>query len=161
MADIRIWPGWVAVGALALALAACGDDDAGGGDGQAVEALSADGYVTAGLALCDEAGAGVEAVFPDFGGEPTIEQVQQLGVDLEPIIQAFRNGVGTLAPPDAVADRHEELLGALDDAIATTHEMGATTEGAQAALDAGGPPLDEFSAIADELFPGCTEDEGP
>jgi hypothetical protein len=36
--------------------------------------------------------------------------------------------------------------------------MGTTTEGAEAALDAGGPPLDEFGVIANDLFPGCTDE---
>lgn len=139
----------------ALTIAACGDD--GKTETTAVVETTVDkaAYIESGNALCKESGAAIEAAFPDFGGEPTIEQVMQLGADLKPVLDTFRAGVADLAPPADLADKHQTLLDALSSSIDTLAAMAASEEGAQAALDAGGPPLDEPSTAANAIFPEC------
>ncbi len=146
----------VLVSAAALTIAACGDDNTTATT-TAVVATTVDtaAFIEAGNALCTAAGAGIEAAFTDFEGEPTIEQVMKLGSDLKPVLEEFRAGVADLAPPADLADNHQMLLDALSNSIATLTAMATSEEGAQAALEAGGPPLDEPSTAANAIFPAC------
>lgn len=148
---IRLRPLLVLVGITAFGTVACGDDD----DGATTTTIDAAAFVAAGNALCDEVGAEIDAVFPDFGGEPTIEQVMQLGADLGPVLEGFRRDVAALVPPAGLAAAHKTLIESLDESISILAAMAANEEGAQAALDAGGPPLDEPSNAAHAIFPGC------
>ena len=136
------------VAAASIALVACDDDDA----------PSEEAYVEAGNQLCEETGAALEEAFPDFEGEPSLEQVMDLGAALGPIMQGWRDGVADLDPPADLEDGHQVLLDELDDSIAALEEM-TTPEGAQAALDGGGPPLDAPATAAHALFPSCPAGE--
>lgn len=132
-----------------ISLTACGDDESGD------DGASAADYVAAGNALCTETAVALDEAFPGFDGEPTISQVMELGANLGPVLQTFRDGVAALDPPTDLEEGHDELLDALAASITTLEEMATTEAGAQAALDAGGPPLDEPSTAANALFPEC------
>lgn len=141
-----------------VALAACGDDDEDpAADPIAEQTAGADtaSYVEAGNTLCEETAVAIEGAFPDFEGEPTIEQVMELGANLQPVMQDWRDGVAALDPPADLADGHQALLDELDESIATLKSMATTEEGAQAALEAGGPPLDAPATAANAIFPAC------
>lgn len=112
-------------------------------------------YITAGNALCDTISADIQAAFPDFEGEPTIPQVQQLGRDLSPVLVRWRDGVADLNPPADRADQHQALLDALERSIAKLDEAAASPEAAQAMRETGGPPLDEPGNAAHALFERC------
>lgn len=147
----------ILAGIVALGLAACGGgDDAPTADATTEQtAADASSYVEAGNSLCEDTGVAIEAAFPDFEGEPTIEQVMELGANLQPVMQDWRDGVAALDPPADLAARHQALLDELDESIATLELMATTQDGAQAALDAGGPPLDAPSTAANAIFPAC------
>ncbi|HEX4905262.1 MAG TPA: hypothetical protein VFU93_07415 [Acidimicrobiales bacterium] len=143
---------------VALTLAACGDDD----DDAAETATTAvdteadaTSYTSAGNELCDRTKGDIEAAFPDFEGEPTLEQAQQLGADLGAAMQRWRDGVAELDPPSDLADDHDALVAALDGSIEKLEAAASSEEGAQAMLDAGGPPLDEPATLAHALFDRC------
>ena len=74
---------------------------------------------------------------------------------LPTVLETFRAGLADLAPPADLADEHQTLLDALSNSIDTLAAMAASEEGAQAALDAGCPPLDEPSTAANAIFPDC------
>ncbi|MFN0026438.1 MAG: hypothetical protein ACKV2O_04515, partial [Acidimicrobiales bacterium] len=145
----------VLASAVSLTIAACGDDDKPATTAAVGTTVDKAAYIKAGNALCIETGAAIEVAFPDFAGEPTVEQVMQLGADLKPVLESFRAGVTALAPPTDLADKHQTLLDTLGDSIDTLASMAASKEGAQAAIDAGGPPLDEPSTAANAIFPDC------
>jgi hypothetical protein len=145
----------VLASAAALTVAACGDDEKAATTAVVETTVDKVAFIDAGNVLCIETGAAIEKAFPDFGGEPTIEQVMQLGADLKPVLETFRAGVADLTPPADLAGKHQTLLDALSSSIDTLAAMAASKEGAQAALDAGGPPLDEPSTAANAIFPDC------
>lgn len=143
------------IGLLAIVLlGACGEasnDSAA----STTSAGGADQYTAAGNALCDRTSEEVQAAFPDFEGEPTILQVQQLARDLGPVLVKWRAGVADLDPPATKEAQHQSLLDTLDVSIAKLEAAASTTEGAQVLLDAGGPPLDEPGNAANALFDRC------
>ena len=140
---------------LTAVLGACGKDRDPEAATTTTESSSSEEYVAAGNALCDQTNSEVQAAFPDFEGEPTIPEVQKLGRDLSPVLTRFRDGVAALTPPADSADKHQELLEALQRSISKLDAAAASTEGAQALLDAGGPPLDEPGNAAHALFERC------
>ena len=144
-----------AVGALTLA--ACGDDKEAATS--TVAAMDPAAFAAAGDALCNEAGTAIESAFPNFEGEPTLEQVMKLGADLGPILKNFKDKVANLVPPADLADEQQNVLDAFSSAIKTLADMAASEAGAQTAIDAGGPPLDEPFGAAHVIFPACPASE--
>lgn len=150
-----------AAAALTLVAAGCGSDDPTAAPTTTARATttttasaSRTDYVAAGNEICDRVGADVQAAFPDFEGTPTIDQIKELGADLAPIFQDFRDSVAELDPPAELEDAHDALLVEVDKAVAGLEAM-TTDKGAQAAIDAGGPPIDDATQAASEVFDHC------
>ena len=147
--------------ALTLAAVGCGSDGSEGASPSTAEptttaaaALSLEDYTAGGNEVCDRIGADVQAAFPDLGETPTIDQIKKLGADLAPIFQDFRDSIAELDPPADLVAAHGALLAEVDDAVAGLEAM-TTDQGAQAAIDAGGPPIDDATSAAAELFDHC------
>jgi len=148
--------GPIAIAALTLVATSCASDDSATTRATTTTTVvtSRADYEAAGNEICDRVGADVQAAFPDLGATPTIDQIKKLGVDLAPIFQDFRDSVAELDPPADLVDAHEGLLAEVDDAVAGLEAM-TTDEGAQAAIDAGGPPIDDATLAASKLFDHC------
>lgn len=138
--------------ACSLIVPACGDDASGS---PSAPAPSEAAYVAEGNALCERIGGEIQAVFPDFPGEPTVEQVMKLAADLSPVLQDWRRSVSALAPPSSAERGHAQLLAALQSSIASLDDAAKSADGARALLDAGGPPLDAPANAAHQLFERC------
>jgi len=145
-----------ALGLTAIALlGACGDTKEEAGPTTVAREEASNAYVAAGNELCDRTAEEIQTALPDFEGEPTIAQVQQVGGDLSPVLARFRAGVADLDPPAVSQSKHQALLDALDSSIAKLDAAASSEEGAQALLEAGGPPLDEPGNAAHALFERC------
>lgn len=150
-----------ALAVLTLVASGCGDSDGSEGASTATAesstttaAPTADDFVAAGNEVCDRVGADVQAAFPDLGETPTIDEIKKLGADLAPIFQDFRDSIAALEPPVELVDAHRALLVEVDGAVSGLEAM-TTDEGAQAAIEAGGPPIDDATQAAAELFDHC------
>lgn len=159
----RLAPATLTCLALAAGVTACGDESAPSEAGATPTAvveesegplpMSVDDYTAAGNAICDRTGEEIDAVFPDFPGPPPIPRVRKLGADLAGVLQSSRDDIAALVPPLDLASKHDALLAALDDAIGLLRAAADSDAGAQAIIDAGGPPLDDIPAQV--LFPRC------
>lgn len=150
-----------ALAVLTLVASGCGDSDGSEGaststaeSSTTTAAPTADDFVAAGNEVCDRVGADVQAAFPDLGETPTIDEIKKLGADLAPIFQDFRDSIAALEPPVELVDAHRALLVEVDGAVSGLEAM-TTDEGAQAAIEAGGPPIDDATQAAAELFDHC------
>lgn len=133
---------------LLLGAAACGG-------AAADDTLSAEDYRDAGNAVCRSIDAEISDILS--GGTPTVEAVHdELAGRMAVALQTLRDGLAELRPPTDLAADHDELLTAIDDAVATLEEATAD-EAVAARLIEEGPPLDEIDVLAHELgLAACT-----
>jgi hypothetical protein len=138
----------VAVMAMGLIAAGCGDDDDGGDDGG--EALSKEEYLAQGNAICKEGDAEINAAFEQaFGNsQPTPEQIESVVTEtMIPNIQAqiddLREGI-----PEGDEDQVNEMLDEAELALQDVTEDPSLATGDQDPFADVSAQLDEYGLTA-------------
>ncbi len=116
---MRTWKVWISIAALAVGLAACGDDDA-----PAADVASDDGFCARAGELADQIEAAVEASEGDLSGDAVLEQLEaqiavlerleaaapsEIQADVERLVELSTETVAILQDDDDDQDELSEL----------------------------------------------------
>jgi hypothetical protein len=123
---MRTWKVWISIAALAVGVAACGDDDA-----PAADVASDDGFCARAGELADQIEAAVEASEGDLSGDAVLEQLQaqiamlerleaaapsEIQADVERLVELSTETVAILQDDDEDEDQDElSHLDAIDE----------------------------------------------
>ena len=145
MSRLRSVAAVLAVVALALIGAGCGDDDESGDSGSSGggDTLTKEQFLTQGNAICAAGNAELEAEGETLGTAPTPGEIEDFALEeLVPNIQNQIDELRGLTPPEGDEEEVEAILAAAEEGVAAIEENPAS------AFDDGG--ADPF-AQANEL----------
>ena len=138
----------LAVVALALIGAGCGDDEKSGdseGSGGG-SALTKEQFLEQGNAICAAGNAELEAEGAGLGTAPTPGEIEDFALrELVPNIQNQLDELRTLTPPAGDEEQVEEILTAAEEGVAAIKE-----DPARAFDDAGADPFDTANQLAED-----------
>lgn len=136
----------IAVVALfaATALAACGDDDAGG------DRLSAEEWVEQAEAICQEADDDAEELFAELDDDIDAEAFGEFATEeLLPRVRQQIEDIGDLNPPEELEDDVEELLDTVRRVLDEVEEQ--AEDDPEVLFNSDADPFEEVNELSAEL----------
>ena len=100
--------------AVALAITGCGGDDEGGDDGGGGEPLSESDYASEIQSILTTFGEESISLGTELSSATTPEQLRSGVDDLQALTQTAVDDLNAIEPPEAAAEGHETLTGALE-----------------------------------------------
>ena len=145
MRRIRIAASLLAIVALGLFGAGCGDDDDSGDSGDSGgDALTKAEFVKQGNAICTEGNAEINEGFAALGPQPSEAKQQEFILDtLVPNAQGQLDQIGELTPPEGDEDEIDAILAAGEEGLTKVEEEPAALYRSGSA-----DPFNEFSQLA-------------